>query len=54
MSIFCPVIGNKVTYLVCQECDDKVCKQPSYVKIGSSQEKITDVVSTSSGSSKRC
>ena len=54
MSIFCPVIGNKVTYLVCQECDDKVCKQPSYINIVSNHEKTTDVVTTSSGSLKRC
>lgn len=28
MSKFCPVIKHKVTYLDCQECDDKVCERP--------------------------
>lgn len=25
MSKFCPVLNHNVVYLVCQECDDKVC-----------------------------
>lgn len=25
MSTFCPIIQHKVTYLDCQECEDKEC-----------------------------
>ena len=28
MAKICPVDGEKVIYLFCQECDDKVCKFP--------------------------
>ena len=27
MSKYCPVLQSDVTYLVCQDCDDKECKQ---------------------------
>lgn len=26
MSVFCPEIGEKVTYLICQDCTKKVCR----------------------------
>lgn len=38
MSNLCPQTGTRVTYLVCQECEAKICRQhyesrqPSYVK----------------------
>jgi hypothetical protein len=27
MSKFCPILGQKVVYLVCQECEDRVCEK---------------------------
>lgn len=27
MSKYCPLLGRKVVYLECQECEDKVCEQ---------------------------
>ena len=27
MAKYCPVIGGRVVYLTCQECDDKVCEK---------------------------
>ena len=27
MSKYCPLLGRKVVYLECQECEEKVCKQ---------------------------
>ena len=27
MAVYCPVRGEKVVYLVCQECDDKKCRE---------------------------
>lgn len=27
MSKFCPITGGKVVYLVCQECEDRVCEK---------------------------
>lgn len=29
MAKICPVDGEKVIYLFCQECEDKVCKYPA-------------------------
>lgn len=26
MAKFCPVLGSRVTYLVCQECEEKECE----------------------------
>lgn len=28
MAKFCPVVGHRVVYLTCQECDDRVCERP--------------------------
>lgn len=28
MSVFCPEIGEKVTYLTCQDCVEKSCREP--------------------------
>lgn len=27
MSKFCPIVGKKVVYITCQECEDKVCEK---------------------------
>ena len=27
MAKFCPVVGHRVVYLTCQECDDRVCER---------------------------
>lgn len=27
MAIYCPAINEKVLYLTCLECEDKICKQ---------------------------
>lgn len=27
MSKYCPLLGRKVVYLECQECEEKVCEQ---------------------------
>lgn len=27
MSKYCPLLGRKVVYLECQECEDRVCEQ---------------------------
>lgn len=27
MSIYCPILEEKVTYLQCQDCEEKICKQ---------------------------
>jgi hypothetical protein len=27
MAVYCPVRGEKVVYLVCQECEDKKCRE---------------------------
>ena len=27
MGKFCPIVGHDVVYLVCQECEDRVCEQ---------------------------
>lgn len=27
MSIYCPILEEKVTYLQCQDCEDKICKK---------------------------
>ena len=35
MAKWCPITGEKVLYLECLECDDKICKNPK-------QEKQTD------------
>jgi|MGYP000001198275 hypothetical protein len=35
MAKWCPITGEKVLYLECLECDDKICKSPK-------QEKQTD------------
>lgn len=27
MAKYCPILNEKVTYLYCQECDDKICEK---------------------------
>ena len=26
MSKYCPIVKNKVPYIFCQDCEDKICK----------------------------
>lgn len=37
MAKFCPVLGRGVTYLVCQECEEKECKNEK-IKTSSKKE----------------
>ena len=32
MAKWCPITGEKVLYLECLECDDKICKNPKQEK----------------------
>lgn len=38
MSIYCPILEEKVTYLQCQDCEEKICKQ----HINKDDEKLTN------------
>jgi hypothetical protein len=29
MSKFCPILNEKVTYMFCEDCEDKLCKTSS-------------------------
>lgn len=40
MSKFCSELGHRVTYLFCQECEDRVCEKPQ-MTILPKKEKIT-------------
>lgn len=34
MSKFCPIYNEKVVYLTCQECDNKLCREPVQKETG--------------------
>ncbi len=53
MSKFCPITNSKVVYLVCQECEDRVCEQRPRVSIlpkraakPTEEKKMSDSVNT--------
>ena len=30
MSRYCPIVGQKVTYQFCEDCDEKICKDKTH------------------------
>lgn len=44
MAVWCPITQEKVVYLYCQECNDKVCKKqtkPKDITEGETDERLT-------------
>ena len=42
MSKFCPVLHNYITYQVCQECDNKICKMPKFYCLVTGSQNFED------------
>lgn len=42
MSKYCPVIDGMVTYMVCQECDEKECKKVNIKKNSENRNSLTE------------
>ena len=47
MSKFCKELGRKVTYLFCQECDEKLCKEPRVTILPKKSEDVSTKKSVS-------
>jgi hypothetical protein len=43
MSKFCKALGRKVTYLFCQECEDRVCEKPQITILPKRENPIHDI-----------
>ena len=53
MSKYCPIVGKKVVYLTCQECDDRVCEKPE-INILPKRQSVVEKKDTHNAEQEKC